>query len=259
MIQNYQIKLEIFEGPMDLLLYLVTKNEVDIRDIKVGQVCVQFLEYIQLMKDLNIDIAGDYLVMAATLTRLKARELLPQEEQSELLIDEDDICREQLIQQLLEYKKFKEAAQSLKTMEEKQIGTFYKTLPEKVEWTEEFEEQGIDATVFDLMEAFKRILQQVDRVPTHDIIREDVKLDDRIEHVISYMMDHDRAKFEDLFMGVKSRMMLVVTFMAILELMKMEQIRIRQESQFGQIWIEKRNDPETNSPERIDGEENGRE
>ena len=240
MSQPYQIKLDIFEGPLDLLLYLVTKDEVDIKDIQVSRVCQQFLEYLDLMKEINVDIAGEYLVMAATLIRLKARELLPQEETSELLENEEIISREQLIAQLAEYKKFKEAANDLKKRENIQLGTFYKAMPEKIEWEEEFEEKGVEAGIFDLLSAFKKILEQTPAETSHHVLFNNIKLDDRIEAVISYIADHPQAKFEELFGEHRSRMMVVVTFMAILELIKMEYIAIRQETQFGQIWVYKR-------------------
>jgi segregation and condensation protein A len=235
--QEYHIKLDIFEGPLDLLLYLVEKDEVDIQNIQVGRVCVQFLEYLNLIQELDIELAGEYLVMASTLTRLKARELLPHDD-SELLAQEGEIIsREQLIAQLLEYKKFKEAAVSLKKKEDNQIGAFYKTQAEKIEWHETFEESGIEVGVFDLLTAFRSILQRLDNQPQHQIIREEINLDDRIEYVLTFLYDIKKARFDDLFAGVRTRMMIVVTFMSVLELMKMSQILVRQEQQFGEIWV----------------------
>lgn len=244
MAQDYQIKLEIFEGPLDLLLYLVAKDEVDIKDIQVSHVCEQFLEYLDMMKELNIEMAGEFLVMATTLLRLKAKELLPQEEVSEVLEEGEIVDREQLIQQLLEYKKFKEAANTLKKFENEQIGAYYRPLPEKIEWAQEFEEQSGDVSLFDLLSAFKKIVEQTGKEVSHHVLKEDIKLDDRIENVLAYLEDHPQARFEDLFKGSRNRMMMVVTLMAILELMKMEYILVRQECQFGQIWIYKRKQEE---------------
>lgn len=237
MTQEYHIKLDIFEGPLDLLLYLVEKDEVDIQNIQVGRVCLQFLEYLNLMQELDIELAGEYLVMAATLTHLKARELLPHDDNELLTAEGEIVSREQLIAQLLEYKKFKEAAIALKKKEEDQSGSFYKQQPEKIEWHEVYEESSTEVGVFDLLTAFKKILERIENQPLHEVIREEVNLDDRIEHVLSFLYDSKQAKFENLFSGIRSRMMIVVTFMAILELMKMSQIKVRQEQQFGEIWV----------------------
>ena len=235
--QDYQIKLEVFEGPLDLLLYLVEKDEVDIMCIKVARVCKQFLEYLDLIKELSIEIAGEYLVMAATLTRLKARELLPQEKQQEAAEEGEIVSREQLIEQLIQYKKFKQAGIALKKLEDEQKGTYYRTKAEEIEWAEKFEEQVFDVTAFDLLTAFKNILDRTEEDKSHQVIRENVTIDDRIEHVLSYIYDNPQAKFEDLFKEMNTKITIVVTFMAILELIKIEQITIKQECQFGQIWV----------------------
>ncbi len=246
MMQDYQIKLDIFEGPLDLLLYLVEKDELDIQCIQVSRVCVQFLEYLEMIKELNIEMAGEYLVMAATLIRLKAQELLPPSETAQTGEEGEIINREQLIAQLEQYKKFKEAAASLRRFENDQWGTYYKAEPEKVEWADEYQEQTIEAGVFDLLSAFKRVLEQAQRELTHDVVRPVIHIDDRIEYIVGLLLDQPQVRFEDLFIESRSRIMIVATFMALLELVKMEQVRLRQQEQFGQIWIHRR-EPETTS------------
>lgn len=242
--QEYQVKLSLFEGPLDLLLYLVNRAEVDIRQIQVAQVAQQYLEYLDLMRELNIDIAAEYLYMASTLIRLKARELLPPSEQDPIEGEEGIYNREQLIAQLLEYKKYKEAAHSLRHFEAEQIGCFTRGSAEPVTPLSAADD-GLVAgavTVFDLITAFKRVLDRMAaegdsrQVIGHDMVR----LDDRIEHVLG-MIDAEREiPFEDLFADDKRRIVLVVTFMAILELTKMQEIIFRQETRFGRILVKRR-------------------
>jgi segregation and condensation protein A len=242
--QEYQVKLSLFEGPLDLLLYLVTRAEVDIRQIQVSQVAQQYLEYLDLMRELNIDIAAEYLYMASTLIRLKARELLPPSEQEPIEGEEGIYNREQLIAQLLEYKKYKEAAHSLRHFEAEQIGCFTRGSAEPVTPLSAVDDGLIAGavTVFDLITAFKRVLDRTaaEDAGQHVIGHDMVRLDDRIERVLG-MIDADREiPFEDLFADDKRRIVLVVTFMAILELTKMQEIVFRQETRFGRILVKRR-------------------
>jgi segregation and condensation protein A len=241
--QEYQVKLSLFEGPLDLLLYLVNRAEVDITQIQVSQVAQQYLEYLDLMRELNIDIAAEYLYMASTLIRLKARELLPPGEQEPLEGEEGIYNREQLIAQLLEYKKYKEAAKSLRHFEAEQIGCFARGSVEPVMPVADTDAGLVvgAVTVFDLITAFRRVLvraseQQGPQTIEHDMVR----IDDRIEHILG-SFDHDReVPFEDLFADDVRRIVLVVTFMALLELVKMQEIVFRQETQFGSIFVKRR-------------------
>lgn len=238
--KEYEVKLDLFEGPLDLLLYLVTKNEVNIADISVAQITSQYLEYLDLMRDLNIDVAADYLHMAATLTYLKARELLPPSSDDTLVQDEDGIYnREQLIQQLLEYQKFKQAAGALKNFEAEQIHLFKRGLAERIDAGEG--DEGVDLgslSVFDLLTAFKRVLETAGREdPGHVVRLDNVRIDDRIERVLSVLSDVGEVPFENLFADDMRKIVIVVTFMAILELVKMQQITFRQEKSFGTIFV----------------------
>jgi len=244
---EYNVKLELFEGPLDLLLYLVNKSEVNIVDISVSQVVAQYLEYLDLLRELNIDVASEYLHMAATLIRLKARELLPQQDGEEMA-DEDGIYnREQLIAQLLEYKKFKEAAGTLRTFEAEQFGAFARGAAEQVETLQEEQEVDLgNISIFDLLSAFKRILGRVqsgEQELLHVVSVDTVKIDERIEVIIGILCDRKEVPFEELFAGDYRKIVVVVTFMAILELVKMQEISFRQEENFGPIFVTKKSAP----------------
>jgi segregation and condensation protein A len=248
--QEYEVKLDLFEGPLDLLLYLVTKAEVNIADISVSKVTTQYLSYLDLMRDLNIDIAADYLHMAATLTYLKARELLPPAAGTEPLPETEEgiYNREQLVRQLLEYQKFKQAAGALKNFEAEQLGLFKRGCPEKIADTDAVD--GVDLgslSVFDLLSAFKRVLEmaKAEDEHRHVVNMDNIKIDDRIERVLSALTDRTEVRFEDLFIDDLRKIVVVVTFMAILELVKMQEITFRQEECFGSIMVmrSKRPDP----------------
>jgi segregation and condensation protein A len=255
--QEYEVRLELFEGPLDLLLYLVHKAEVNIVDISVSSIASQYLEYLDLMRDLNIDVASEYLHMAATLIRLKARELLPPQE-GEVIDQEDGIYnREQLIQQLLEYKKFKEAAESLKVYEAEHFGAFGRGCPEVIETTSDEQELDLGTiSIFDLLTAFKRVLERTgddNEEPKHLVDVDNCRIDDRIEYVMAILTDNEEVRFEDLFKNDKRRIVLVVTFMAILELVKMQEIAFRQENNFGEIFVsrKKQNNSEVSDSQQV--------
>jgi segregation and condensation protein A len=242
---EYTVKLDLFEGPLDLLLYLVSRAEVDIVDISVAQITAQYLTYLDLMRELNIDLASDYLSMAATLLRLKARELLPAEEQDEPEEQDEIYSRQQLIDKLLEYKKFKEAAGSLRVYEAEQFGSFTRGTPEQIEPSYDRDEEltAGEVSIFDLFSAFKRVLERAveehrEAVPRW-IVSDDVKLDDRIEHLLAMLEEHDEVCFEELFVDDVRRLALVVTFMALLELVQMKRIRFRQEGHLSAIYVSK--------------------
>ncbi|NLD92525.1 MAG: segregation/condensation protein A [Fibrobacter sp.] len=245
--QEYEVQLELFEGPLDLLLYLVNKAEVNIVDIAVSEIVTQYLQYLDMIRDLNIDVASEYLHMAATLIRLKARELLPQQEGEELLEEDGIYNREQLIQQLLEYKKFKEAAGTLKVFESEQYGSHVRGKAEVLESTINSDDIDLgNLSIFDILSAFKRILERAKDFPAeykHVVNVDNVKIDDKIEHILSKLSDAEEVPFEELFLGDYRKIVLVVTFMAILELVKMQQIRFRQEENFGPIFVLRQKNP----------------
>ena len=243
--QEYEVHLDLFEGPLDLLLYLVEKSEVNIIDIKVSQIASQYLECLDVMRELNIDVAGEYLRMAAILIRLKARELLPDSLPEDGVDSQEEGAynREQLIEQLLEYKKFKEAAGTLKVFESQHFGTAKRGKTEEIESVSEQNGEVVlgNISVFDLLSAFQNILRRADQNdPSHIVAVDNCRIDDRIEHILSMITDRGgEIHFEELFSTDKRRIVLVVTFMAILELVKMGQICFRQQYSFGAIFVSK--------------------
>jgi segregation and condensation protein A len=243
--REYEVKLDLFEGPLDLLLYLVMKAEVDIINLPVAQITSQFLDYLDLMRELNIDIAADYLHMAATLTYLKARELLPPTEADGLMQPEEGIYnREELVRQLLEYQKFKQAAGAFKNFEAEQIHLFKRGVPETIEAFAPGEDSVDFGTLslFDILSAFKRVIERAKNEDAYrqTVLADNVKIDERIEHVLSVLTDSPEVRFEELFSDDLRKMVIVVTFMAILELVKMQEIVFRQEERFGPIMVMRR-------------------
>ena len=244
--EEYEVRLELFEGPLDLLLYVVTKSEVPIHDISVSLINRQYLEYLDMMHDFNIIVASEYLNMAATLLRLKANELLPDSEPADLEDADAIIDRKQLIEKLLEYKKYKEAAGSLKIFEGEHFGCFARGKHDEVEVGSE--EDGVDLgnlTFFDLVKAFRNVLERAKDEPQgngHVVMADDVKVDDRIEAILTMVEDSEEVPFENLFMGDFRRIVLVVTFMALLELVRMRLIIFRQEDHLSSIFVKKRRD-----------------
>ena len=254
--QEYTVKLSLFEGPLDLLLYLVNKAEVDIVQIQVAVIAEQYIAYLDLMRELNINVAVEYLYMASTLIRLKARELLPPAE-GEVIEEEDGIYnKQQLIAQLIEYKKYKEAAASLRHFEAEQAGCFTRGISERTRIEPVIDNECCigTITVFDLLSSFKGILERAatEGERFHIINADNIKIDDRIEHIIGTLEHDDEVRFEDLFVGDSRKIVLVVTFMAILELIKMGQIYFRQEERFGAIFVKRRMKQETASEEKDD-------
>jgi len=247
---EYEVKLDVFEGPLDLLLYLVQRDEVDIAQISVSRVTEQYLAYLELMQELNINVAAEYLHMASVLVRLKAHEILPSAEPVELGEEDGIYSRDQLIQQLLEYKKYKEAARSLRQFEAAQFGTFPRGAADAIEGDSALPEPTVSGvSVFDLLAAFRRVLEQAAKEePGHVVAVDTARLDDRLERVLSMVREKDEVPFEELFADDRRRLVVVVTLMALLELIKMQEIVLRQERNFGAIVVARR-PPETRDPE----------
>lgn len=234
---RYNIKVPIFEGPLDLLLHLIKENKVDIYDIPIAVITGQYLQYIKMMKELDLDIAGDFLVMAATLIHIKSRMLLPIDEEAPEEEQEDP--RLELIQRLLEYQTFKDASLGLREREEEWMNIFHRE-PLKDEETEaesaEPELYLFDVNLFDLLSAFKKIL---DTAPPEvvRITREALTVKDKISHIMEMLENNDTVRFEDFFKEDRSRVQIVVTFVALLELIRLGLARAYQENDFGNIWV----------------------
>ncbi len=231
---TYSVRLEKFEGPLDLLLYLIRKSEIDIYDISISKITGQYLEYIGLMRLLDLDVAGEFIVMAATLIRIKSRLLLPtQQDESE----EDP--REELILALLEYKKFREASGILRSNETKERDILTRDDFSIVD-TSADEEFVLEATVFDLLGAFKKVMDEYSREDQHNVEREDIKVEDCMARILSQLESEDGLEFRLLFQGTPIKLLIIVTFMAILELVKRNLIFARQVSRFGEIRVYRR-------------------
>lgn len=233
---EYEVKLGLFEGPLDLLLYLVQKNELDPRQIQISVITDQYLAYMDTIKEMNLANAGEFLVMAARLMRLKARELLPADQKDELEDMEYELDRQKLIQQMLEYQKFKEAARVLRNHESRHFGAYGRGKPETADEKSE-EELEEEAGVFDLLSAFRNVVLQKPKLPVHEVEIDDVTIEDRMQEVEITLNERGRSQFEDLFGNDSRTISLVVTFMAILELAKLDRIVFRQSHALGPIWV----------------------
>jgi segregation and condensation protein A len=229
----YEIKLDIFEGPLDLLLYLIRKNEVDIYDIPIALITRQYMKYIDEMKSLNLDLAGEYLVLAATLTHIKSRMLLPVSGEDEEEEEEDP--REELVRQLLEYKAFKEAALGLDRMNI--LGRDVFGRDHTGEEIEEDEQSLREIGIFELVEAFQRISFDTGQKDLMEIDVEKMSLSDRINDIVDELEKRGELTFTDLLEDAGNRMRLIYTFLAILELMKLRIIRAYQAVPYGTIRI----------------------
>ncbi|MBD3380932.1 MAG: segregation/condensation protein A [candidate division Zixibacteria bacterium] len=233
---SYEVKLEKFEGPLDLLLYLIKKDEIDIYDIPIARITRQYLEYVELMQMLNLDIAGEFILMAATLINIKSRMLLPRNEE-----EEADDPREALIMALLEYEKYKKAALNMREHEEaerrfmKREDFSYLDLAPEETFT-------LEATIFDLMKAFKEAMENLEREAYHSVKVEEVHIEDRIARIEKILSAKDYATFRELFSDNPTRLVLVVTLLAILELIKANRLRVRQAAPFGEIRVYSRHD-----------------
>lgn len=233
---DYKVKLEVFEGPLDLLLYLIKRDEVDIYDISIERITGQYLEYLEAFKELNIDVAGEFVVMAANLLYLKSRSLLPLDLQPpEEEADEED-PRWDLIRQLIEYKKFKEAAAQLqhRALEQENIFARGAFVPGETSAPLRLGEVGI----FQLINAFQQVIKRAEaRQELQEIFGENFTVSDKIESILASLSERRRVKFSELFAQVASRVEIVVTFLALLELIRLKQVRATQPSTFGEIEI----------------------
>ncbi len=226
---SIQVALPLFEGPLDLLLHLIEENKIDIYDIPISLITKQYLEYLDLMKELDLEIASEFLIMAAQLIYIKSKMLLPKPEQTE----EEEDPRQQLVEQLIDYIKFKEASKFLKERYE----IWSKALPRKTTQEEEIFIQ--DLTIFDLLTALKRILSKTE--PKIYLAKETVKVEDKIIEILKFLEIRKSALFHEIFEQKKekpkAKIEIIVTFLAILELMRLKKIKAYQEKPFGKIII----------------------
>jgi len=230
----YTFRLEMFEGPLDLLLHLINKNELDITNIPIALITDQYLEYLRLMKVLNLDIAGEYLLMAATLLHIKSKTLLPSPSDQEEEEGEDP--RAELIRRLLEYQKYKKAAVELEGRPLLDRDVFIRLIP--LDADEPAEEERVEVNLFELLEAFRGVLERVKSETVHEVILDRFSVEEKVQEILSLLQKENRSiAFHLLFSEKASRREIIVTLLAILELVKMKLIRIFQPAPFETIRI----------------------
>ncbi len=232
----YKVKLEAFEGPLDLLLFLIKKSEVDIYDIPVAEITQQYLEYIEIIQLLDIEAASDFILMAATLMRIKAQMLLPKPEVEE--IEEIDDPRQELVYRLLEYKRFKDVAFDLAEKEKSEKLTFPRGAYKFEHKVAEADLEISDVTLFDLVAAFRKVVGTKPEIPVHRIQEINVSLEEQIRLVLDRVRDKKKIEFSELFNKDDDKLVLIVTFIAILELVKQNHVQAIQSENFGTIMIE---------------------
>src|SRR6266705_17668 len=232
---DYKVKLEVFEGPLDLLLYLIKQDEIDIYDLCLERITRQYLEYLQAFKELNIELAGEFIVMAANLIYLKSRSLLPVDQQPPEEDAEEDDPRWDLIRQLIEYKKFKEAAEQLHLREVKQERIFAR---EGGSYSVDVPLRLGEVGIFQLINAFQTVIKRVEaRQDVQEIFGERFSVSEKIDLILQRVGGGASLRFSDLFGTMASRVEVVVTFLALLELIRLRQVRALQRSLFEEIEI----------------------
>ncbi len=228
----YTVKLEIFEGPLDLLLHLIRRNQVDIYDIPIATITDQYLDYLNMMRSLNLDVAGEFLLMAATLLQIKSKTLLPLPPEEEAEEGEDP--RAELVNRLLEYQKYKEMAARLQERDMLDRDIFVQG-----NQAEGSEDRGlVEVGVFELIEALKDVLNRASIEAAYDITLDRITIEERIAQILEAVnLERSGLLFSALFSGVSSKEDIIVTFLALLELIKMRMIKVYQRAPFGPIEI----------------------
>jgi segregation and condensation protein A len=235
---EYKVQFEVFEGPLDLLLYLIKKEEVDIYEVNLTKLATQFIEYIDLMREFDLEIAGEFLVMASTLMYIKSRELLPADQQ--VLVEgeeEGEDPRWELIRQLVEYKKFKDAASHLQVLEAQQENIFPR-VPGKLAFESTAPLPKPDVSIFDLLNAVNGVLQRFgQRDASRDIFEDKWTVSEKIEHLRRIIAERVSVRFGELFESASSRSEVICTFLALLELIRLKQLVCVQPAPFAEIEI----------------------
>jgi segregation and condensation protein A len=240
-LEAYPIRLQNFEGPLDLLLHLIKKHEVDIYDIPIVRITHQYLEYIDMMQELNLDVAGEFLVMAATLIHIKSRTLLPRPDPTQEDPAEDP--REALIRRLLEHQKFKAAAELLHERETLRSAQWTRPDGRVAEIAGETPEPEIEVDLFSLISAFRSVVERARQRPPVYLPGEQISIESRIEQLLLKLSETEACGFEDLFADVQTRAGMIVTFLAMLEMIRLKLIRVYQTGATGPIRVYKRARP----------------
>src|SRR6187401_2430534 len=241
-LEDYPVRLLNFEGPLDLLLHLIKKHEVNIYDIPISLITQQYLEYLDLMQEMNLDVAGEFLVMAATLIHIKSRTLLPRPDPTQEDPEEDP--REALVRRLLEHQKYKAAAELLHEKEIQRSAQWGRPDGSITEVVGEAPEPEIDVDLFSLMAAFRQVLDRARRRPTVLLPPEQISIETRIEQLVARLSETEACGFEELFADVHTRGGMIVPFLALLEMIRLKRVRVFQQGNFGPIRVYRRERPE---------------
>ena len=241
-LEDYPVRLVNFEGPLDLLLHLIKKHELNIYDIPIALITQQYLDYLNLMQEMNLEVAGEFLVMAATLIHIKSRMLLPRPDPTQEDPEEDP--REALVRRLLEHQKFKAAAELLHEKEIQRSAMWHRPDGRVADVVGEAREPEIEVDLFSLMTAFRQVLERMRARPRVILPPEQIPIETRIEQLLARLSETEALGFEDLFADVQTRAGMIVTFLALLEMIRLKTIRVFQQGAFGPIRVYKRAKPE---------------
>jgi segregation and condensation protein A len=233
---SYEIRIDNFEGPLDLLLHLIRKNEMEIADISIAEITHQYLAYLDTLKSLNLEVAGEFLVMAATLLHIKSRMLLPpSEEEGE---EEEEDPRAELVRRLLEYQVYKNAAEELEELPQLGRDFFVRNLPDPALIEGEEDAGPVEVGIFELVDALRHLLQEASREePAHFVVTERLSVTERIHVLLDLLSYKKRLLFQESLSERPDRHEIVVTFLALLELVRLNAVRFVQDRRFGPIWI----------------------
>lgn len=243
---SYNVKLETFEGPFDLLFHLIEKEEVDIYDIPIAKITAQYLAYIEEIQRVDLEVASEFLLMAATLIEIKSKMLLPNIKEEQLALNIDDIDpRQDLIARLIEYKKYKNLALELKKREEEYRKIFYKPQEQLDEYLKYESNEVYDLNITDLLNAVNTIFQKrkninVTKFFVNEIKRDEISIEMKMKQIQNYLMSKNSVRFDELFEDAMNKREIIATFIALLELMKVNFLVVQQNSIFGEILVKKR-------------------
>jgi segregation and condensation protein A len=239
---DYPVRLQNFEGPLDLLLHLIKKNELNIYDIPIVTITQQYLDYLELMQELDLEVVGEFLVMAATLIHIKSRMLLPRPDPTQEDPEEDP--REALVRRLLEHQRFKAAAELLHEREVQRSAQWGRPDGRLADVVGEAPEPEVEVDLFSLMAAFRQVMERARHRPVVLLPPEQISIEARIEQLFARLSDTEACGFEDLFADVQTRAGMIVTFLALLEMIRLKRVRVFQQANFGPIRVYRRERPE---------------
>ncbi len=233
---SYNVKLDVFEGPLDLLLFFIKRDEINIYDIPISHITNEYLEYLELMKSMNLHLAGEFILMASLLIRIKVRMLLPRKEVDETVDVEDP--RTELVEMLLEYKKYKDVSNFLRKLETDQLKLHQvNSFLDSVEWDPEIFLS--DVNLLDMGIAFKKLLINLPKPSYYEIETYKININQQIQFINSMFLNRKRIRFSELAQRLKNRIEVLITFLAILEMIKNQKLRVSQKIVFGDFWLTK--------------------